>query len=104
MKKVKRPKIVVTPPGPKAKKFIERDRAVISPSLTRTAQLVGVEEGGVWVKDIDGNVFLDFSSGIAVTNIGHRHPKVVEAIKRQSDELIFINSCDFYTLPQVELV
>ncbi|MDI6884045.1 MAG: acetyl ornithine aminotransferase family protein [Hadesarchaea archaeon] len=104
MEKVKRPKIVVTPPGPKAKKFIERDRAVTSTSLTRTAPLVGVEEEGVWVKDIDGNVFLDFSSGIAVTNIGHRHPKVVEAIKRQSDKLIFVNSCDFYTLPQVELM
>ncbi len=104
MEKVKRPKIVVTPPGPKARKFIERDRAVTSPSLTRTAPMVGVEEDGVWVKDIDGNVFLDFSSGIAVTNIGHRHPKVVEAIKRQSDKLLFINSCDFYTLPQVELM
>jgi 4-aminobutyrate aminotransferase len=55
------------------------------------------------VKDIDGNIFLDFSSGIAVTNVGHKHPKIVEAVKRQSDELIFINSCDFYTLPQVEL-
>lgn len=101
---MKKPKIVTKPPGPKARAFIERDHAVTSPSLTRTGPLVGVEEEGVWVKDIDGNVFLDFSSGIAVTNIGHRHPKVVEAIKRQSEKLIFINSCDFYTLPQVELV
>jgi 4-aminobutyrate aminotransferase len=101
---MKKPKIVAKPPGPKARAFIKRDHAVTSPSLTRTGQLVGVEEEGVWVKDIDGNVFLDFSSGIAVTNIGHRHPKVVEAIKRQAEKLIFINSCDFYTLPQVELV
>lgn len=101
---MKGPKIVAKPPGPKARAFIKRDHAVTSPSLTRTAPLVGVEEEGVWVKDIDGNVFLDFGSGIAVTNIGHRHPKVVEAIKRQTEKLIFINSCDFYTLPQVELV
>lgn len=101
--KVKEPKIVVKPPGPKARAFIERDHAVTSPSLTRTAPLVGVEEDGVWVKDIDGNVFLDFSSGIGVTNVGHRHPKVVEAIRRQTEKLMFINSCDFYTLPQVEL-
>ncbi len=100
---MKGPKIVVTPPGPKAKKFIDRDRAVTSPSLTRTAPLVGVEAEGVWVKDIDGNVFLDFSSGIAVTNIGHRHPRVVDAIKEQLDKVIFVNSCDFYTAPQVEL-
>lgn len=98
------PKIVAKPPGPKARAFIKRDHAVTSPSLMRTASLVGVEEEGVWVKDIDGNVFLDFSSGIAVTNIGHRHPRVVEAIRRQTEKLIFVNSCDFYTLPQVELV
>jgi 4-aminobutyrate aminotransferase len=97
------PKIAVKPPGPKARAFIERDHAVTSPSLTRTAPLVGVEADGVWVKDIDGNIFLDFSSGIAVTNVGHRHPKVVEAIKKQTDKVIFVNSCDFYTSPQVEL-
>ncbi len=97
------PKIVVTPPGPKAKEFIDRDRAVMSPSLTRSAPLRGVEAERVSVKDIDGNVFLDFSSGIAVTNAGHRHPRVVEAIKKQLDKVIFVNSCDFYTLPQVEL-
>lgn len=104
MEKTRKPKIVVTPPGPKAREFIERDHVATSPSLTRTAPLVGVEAGGVWVKDTDGNIFLDFSSGIAVTNIGHRHPKVVEAIKNQADKLLFVNSCDFYTLPQVELI
>ncbi|MEM3519315.1 MAG: acetyl ornithine aminotransferase family protein [Candidatus Hadarchaeales archaeon] len=104
MEKVERPKIVVRPPGPKAKEFIARDHRITSPSLTRTAPLVGVEEEGVWIKDIDGNIFLDFGSGIAVTNIGHKHPKVVEAIKRQSEKLIFINSCDFYTIPQVHLM
>ncbi len=103
MGEIKKPKIVTTPPGPKARAFIERDNAVTSPSLTRTAPLVGVEADGVWVKDIDGNVFLDLSSGIAVTNVGHRHPKVVEAIKNQTDRVIFVNSCDFHTLPQVEL-
>ncbi len=97
------PKIVVKPPGPKARAFIERDHRITSPSLTRTAPLVGAEAEGVWVKDIDGNVFLDFGSGIAVTALGHRHPKVVEAIRRQADLAIHINSCDFYTLPQIEL-
>ena len=88
MGEIRKPKIITTPPGPKARALIKRDHAVISPSLTRTAPLVGAEADGVWVKDIDGNVFLDFSSGIAVTNVGHRHPKVVEAIKRQSELLI----------------
>lgn len=97
------PKIVTTPPGPKARDFIERDEKITSPSLTRSAPLVGVEAEDVWVKDIDGNIFLDFGSGIAVTNTGHRDPRVVKSIKDQADRAIHINSCDFYTPPQVEL-
>ena len=98
-----RPKIVVSPPGPRAKRLIERDEEALSPSLTRTAHLVGVETEGMWVKDIDGNVYLDFGSGIATANVGHRHPAVVQAIKEQSEKCDHVNSCDYYTVPQVEL-
>ncbi|MBU1050838.1 aminotransferase class III-fold pyridoxal phosphate-dependent enzyme [Candidatus Bipolaricaulota bacterium] len=97
------PKIVTSLPGPKAQGVIERDLAMLSPSLTRTAPLVGVRAEGVYVEDIDGNVFLDFGSGIGVTGVGHRHPKVIEAVKKQLDALVFVNSLDYYTLPQVEL-
>jgi len=97
------PRIVTPPPGPKAQEIIERDLAMLSPSLTRTAPLVGYKAEGVYVEDIDGNVFLDFGSGIGVTGLGHRHPKVIEAVKRQLDSLVFVNSLDYYTLPQVEL-
>jgi len=98
-----KPKIVTPPPGPKAKKLIKRDIECLSPSLTRTAPLVGVKTEGVWIEDIDGNVFLDFGSGIAVVNVGHRHPDVVEAVKQQIDKCDHVNSCDYYTVPQVEL-
>jgi len=97
------PKIVTSLPGPKAQGVIKRDLAMLSPSLTRTAPLVGVRAEGVYVEDIDGNVFLDFGSGIGVTGVGHRHPKVIEAVKKQLDALVFVNSLDYYTLPQVEL-
>jgi len=83
--------------------LIERDLAMLSPSLTRTAPLVGCKAEGVYVEDVDGNVFLDFGSGIGVTGVGHRHPKVIEAVKKQLDSLVFVNSLDYYTLPQVEL-
>jgi len=46
MGEIKKPKIVTTPPGPKARAFIERDHAVTSPSLIRIAPLVGVEADG----------------------------------------------------------
>ena len=97
-----KPKILVEPPGPKAKEIIKRDEKTTSPSLTRTAPLVGVRAEGVWVEDVDGNVYLDFGSGIAVANVGHSHKKVVEAIKRQAETCDHINSCDYYTVPQVE--
>lgn len=98
-----KPKIVVSPPGPRARSLIERDNEMFSPSLTRTAPLVGVEAEGMWVKDIDGNVYLDFGSGIATVNVGHRHPSVMQAIKEQVDKCDHVNSCDYYTVPQVEL-
>ena len=97
-----KPKIVTEPPGPKAREIIKRDEKVTSPSLTRTAPLVGVKAEGVWVEDIDGNVFLDFGSGIAVANLGHSNKKVVEAIKKQVETCDHINSCDYYTVPQVQ--
>jgi 4-aminobutyrate aminotransferase len=97
-----KPKIIVEPPGPKAREIIKRDEKLTSPSLTRTAPLVGVKAEGVWVEDIDGNVYLDFGSGIAVANVGHSHKKVVAAIKRQVETCDHINSCDYFTVPQVE--
>ena len=97
-----KPKIIVEPPGPKAREIIKRDEKITSPSLTRTAPLVGVKSEGVWVEDIDGNVYLDFGSGIAVSNVGHSNKKVVEAIKKQADTCDHINSCDYFTVPQVE--
>ena len=96
------PKIVTPPPGPKAREWIARDGRALSPSLSRTSPLVGVRGEGVFVEDADGNVFLDFGSGIAVNSLGHRHPAVIAAIKEQLDRLVFLNSLDYYTTPQVE--
>jgi 4-aminobutyrate aminotransferase len=75
---------------------------MLSPSLTRSSQLVGLRAEGVFVEDVDGNIFLDFGSGIAVTGLGHRHPDVIAAVKKQLDQLIFVNSLDYFTVPQVE--
>ena len=43
------------------------------------------ENSEVW--DVEGNRYIDFASGIAVVNTGHRHPKVIEAVKAQIDQL-----------------
>lgn len=101
---MKRPRIR-TPrlPGPKARAIIERDRSALSPSLTRPYPFVAQAGRGVWVKDPDGNEFLDFTAGIAVTNTGHCHPRVVQAIQRQASQLLHMSGTDFYYEVQVQL-
>ena len=100
---MKYPKIVVTPPGPKAKKIVDRDAAVISPSFGRAYPLV-VEKGeGNIITDVDGNRFIDMNAGLAVCNVGHAHPKVIKAIKDQTDKFIHYSYTDFYYEDYVDL-
>src|SRR5512139_3755679 len=89
-------------PGPKAKAIIERDRRVISPSYPRSYPFVMDHGLGSEVWDVDGNRFLDFAAGIAVTSTGHSHPKVVQAIQEQASKFIHISS-DFYHSKWVDL-
>jgi 4-aminobutyrate aminotransferase len=83
-------------PGPNAKRVLEGDDRIISPSYTRSYPLVAKEGRGVVVTDVDGNEFFDFSSGIAVTSTGHCHPDVVAAIQKQAAQLIHMSGTDFY--------
>jgi len=48
------------------------------------------------VKDVDGNEFIDFNSGLVCLNVGHSHPKVVAAIKKQCDRFLHYSNTDFY--------
>ncbi len=82
-------------PGPKAKAMIERDGKVISPSYPRGYPFVMDHGKGSEVWDVDGNRFLDFMGGIAVTSTGYSHPNVVKAIQEQTEKFIHISS-DFY--------
>jgi 4-aminobutyrate aminotransferase len=83
-------------PGPKARAVIRRTSKVISPSIARDAPLVVESAHGSVVTDVDGNRFIDFSSGIAVLSTGSTHPKVVAAAKRQLDRFIHFSYTDFY--------
>jgi len=97
------PKIVVTPPGPKARELIKKDETLISPSYVRFYPLV-IENGkGCIVKDVDGNEYIDLNSGLVCLNVGHCHPKVVDAIKKQSEKFLHYSNTDFYYRPVVEL-
>ncbi|MFQ6107481.1 MAG: acetyl ornithine aminotransferase family protein [Thermoplasmata archaeon] len=98
----KAPDIRTTPPGPKAKRIVDRDSEFVA-TTTKTSPVVARRARGSIVEDVDGNLYVDFTCGIGVTNVGHCHPEIVEAIKRQSSELIHFAGTDFYYEIQVTL-
>ncbi len=61
----------------------------LSNVLTHATDIVADHAEGVYIYDSEGTEYLDFTSGIGVTNTGHCHPKVVSAIKKQAESLIF---------------
>jgi 4-aminobutyrate aminotransferase len=90
-------------PGPRASELLERDARFMSPSYTRIYPLVVERGSGAVIEDVDGNRFLDFTAGIAVTATGHCHPQVVAAITDQAHKLLHMSGTDFYYQPQIDL-
>jgi len=87
-------------PGPRSKALFERWEKV-------EAQCTGYQAAVVWdrglgcvVTDVDGNVFLDWTSGVLVTNIGHCHPELVKAIQAAAAKLL--NNYECLNEPRVE--
>lgn len=87
-------------PGPEAKRIIDLDERYLVRS-TKSLPIVAKRGRDVFIEDVDGNVFLDFSSGISVTNVGHVHPKVKRAVMEQLDKLWHFAGTDFYYEAQV---
>jgi 4-aminobutyrate aminotransferase len=90
-------------PGRRARALLERDQRYVSPSYTRIYPLVVERGSGAVIEDVDGNLFLDFTAGIAVTATGHCHPQVVAAIQDQAAKLLHMSGTDFYYAPQIDL-
>ena len=65
----------------------KRFDALIAPVIRFDVDLDIVHASGAWVTDSEGERFLDFTCGIGVTNLGHRHPDVVDAVRKQLDQL-----------------
>jgi len=97
------PRLITSLPGSRAEAIVKRDRAVTSPSYTRDYPLVVARGEGCMLEDVDGNIFLDMTAGIAVTATGHAHPEVVAAIQAQAARLLHMSGTDFYYEPMVEL-
>ncbi|MHC1586699.1 MAG: 4-aminobutyrate--2-oxoglutarate transaminase [Candidatus Hecatellaceae archaeon] len=84
------PKITVTPPGPRSQKLMELRNKYVANAVYNVTPLF-IEQGeGAILKDVDGNVYIDFATGISSVNLGHRHPEVVEAIKNQLEKYMHL--------------
>jgi 4-aminobutyrate aminotransferase len=90
------PRIVTPPPGPAAKAIIERDEAWTSTSYIKEYPLAIAGGSGAMCEDVDGNRYIDFMAGIAVTSTGYNHPKVVAAIQDAAARFLHICGTDFY--------
>ena len=90
-------------PGPKARQHVAFDHEFTSPSLPRAYPLVPVRGNGSTIEDIDGNLLLDFTAGIAVSSTGYGHPRITAAIERQARDLIHFSASDFYLPVYAEL-
>jgi len=88
-------------PGPKAAQVVERETKLMTTG-TKTAPIAVKHAKGLMLEDLDGNVFLDFTSGM-VAATGHAHPHVARAIADQAERWLFINSPDFYSPLAAEL-
>ncbi|MFN2221052.1 MAG: acetyl ornithine aminotransferase family protein [Chloroflexota bacterium] len=89
--------------GPRGRSIIERDAASLSPSFAREYALVVDHAQGSELWDVDGRRYIDFMAGVAVMNVGHRHPYVVEKVRQQVDKFWHICLADFYYPTAVEL-
>lgn len=78
--------------------LIKRAREVLTPALRIHTDIVVKKAQGIYVEDVRGRRYMDFSSGLATTNIGHNHPLVIEAIKEQAKSFIH-SGCIFYYEP-----
>src|SRR5437899_11011041 len=93
----KRPQLKTALPGPNSKEIIAADAQYVTPSYPRPSfKLVAERAQGVWVEDVDGNIFLDCNAGVAVCSTGHCHPEVVRAIQDQAAQLIHMCGTDYY--------
>jgi len=80
------PKVVTPLPGPKAKAIIDRREAAM-PGAIKCGYPCVIEKGeGAMFEDVDGNLFLDWIGGVGVLNIGYSNPKLIDAVKEQSEK------------------
>lgn len=75
-------------PGPRSRAILERERQAVASPLIVHEPIVAERARGSTITDVDGNTFVDFVGGVGVANVGHNHPRVVEAIAEQVERFL----------------
>src|ERR1700704_314960 len=83
-------------PGPKSREILERKARVVADPLSVYLPIVAAEGRGATLTDVDGNTYLDFTGGVGCLNVGHAHPRVVEAVQEQAARFLHT---DFTMIP-----
>ena len=83
-------------PGPRSREILERKERVVADPLSIYLPIVAAEGRGATLIDVDGNAFIDFTGGVGCLNIGHSHPRLVEAAQEQ---LARFSHTDFTIVP-----
>src|SRR6266446_2206856 len=83
-------------PGPKSQEILKRKERVVADPLSVVLPVVIDEGRGATITDVDGNTFIDFTGGVGCLNVGHSHPRVVEAAQEQ---LAKFSHTDFTIVP-----
>jgi 4-aminobutyrate aminotransferase/(S)-3-amino-2-methylpropionate transaminase len=83
-------------PGPRSREILARKERIIAEPLSIYLPLVIAAGRGATVADVDGNTFIDFAGGVGCMNVGHSNPRVVEAIREQSERF---THTDFTIVP-----
>ncbi len=100
---ITKPRIIVEPPGPKAKEIIKKDEKYLMQSFVRWYPLVVEKAEDYVVYDVDGNAYIDLNAGIAVLNVGSTNPEVVKAATEQLKKFTHYSLTDFYYKVAVDL-
>jgi 4-aminobutyrate aminotransferase / (S)-3-amino-2-methylpropionate transaminase / 5-aminovalerate transaminase len=90
-------------PGPRSREILEREAKAVARPLIVHAPIVAAEARGSTITDVDGNTFVDFVGGVGVANVGHGHPRVLEAIAEQAERFLHTDFTVVAYEPYVEL-
>ena len=83
-------------PGPRSRAILDRQKRAIAEPLSVYLPVVIAHGEGALLTDVDGNTFIDFTGGIGCLNVGHSHPRVLEAVHEQADRF---THTDFTIVP-----